>query len=394
MIRLAVVSRSISKNQIRFFRSSSVAPLSSTAPAASLASQQSSTAGRPLGEASTSSSSSQNTLWLASGVLASMAGLTIASNKNSSGIASCEEEPEEADPYDNLPEEDEPTHCSICKTYRQGPCRPYWRKVEACTKDNELGDSSKEKEESSESSSASSDTEANEEDKTKDPPCLKYMMPWIECATGYRNLYNWIEMDTNYTLGIADLEEEAGTSMCWKPGNEPVIDWTEWQTYVQENDWKPPSKEMRKQTRKDAKNQIPLWKTLDISEGDPETVSVTALVSTEEMDMPDNLLECAYAQDQNGQVIGFAYGQKSGTERKEGEDEEPYVALTIRLLPSKTTHVVLAASYLPPAEKSEGDDKQEPPKSRLYKSKPYKLKNVGRPEAKEARKDQVKEKQS
>ena len=29
-----------------------------------------------------------------------------------------EEEPE-IDPYDNLPEEDEPTHCSICLTYRQ-----------------------------------------------------------------------------------------------------------------------------------------------------------------------------------------------------------------------------------------------------------------------------------
>ena len=46
--------------------------------------------------------------------------------------------PSIADPYENLPEEDEPTHCSICLTYRQGPCRPYWRKVEACTKDNEL----------------------------------------------------------------------------------------------------------------------------------------------------------------------------------------------------------------------------------------------------------------
>lgn len=33
-----------------------------------------------------------------------------------------EEDPEaepEIDPYDNLPEEDEPTHCSICMTYRQ-----------------------------------------------------------------------------------------------------------------------------------------------------------------------------------------------------------------------------------------------------------------------------------
>ena len=30
----------------------------------------------------------------------------------------------EIDPYDNLPEEDEPTHCSICLTYRQVGCSP------------------------------------------------------------------------------------------------------------------------------------------------------------------------------------------------------------------------------------------------------------------------------
>jgi hypothetical protein len=207
-------------------------------------------------------------------------------------------------------------------------------------------------------------------------------MPWIDCATSYRNLYNWIEMDTNYTLGIADLEEEAGVSMCWAPGNEPVVDWTEWQTYVQEHDWKLPTKAARKQTKANATKQIPLWKTLDISNGDVETISVTALVSTEEMGIPENHLECAYAQDQNGQVIGFAYGQKSGSDRKEGEEEQPYVTLTIRLLPNKTTHVVLAASYLPPHDK-ESSSEEDPPKSRLYKSKPYSLKKMGKLEKKE-----------
>jgi hypothetical protein len=33
-------------------------------------------------------------------------------------ILEVDDEPE-IDPYDNLPEKDEPTHCSICLTYRQ-----------------------------------------------------------------------------------------------------------------------------------------------------------------------------------------------------------------------------------------------------------------------------------
>ena len=42
--------------------------------------------------------------------------------ENSKYIVGDDREPE-IDPYDNLPEEDEPTHCSICLTYRKvGPC--------------------------------------------------------------------------------------------------------------------------------------------------------------------------------------------------------------------------------------------------------------------------------
>ena len=31
-------------------------------------------------------------------------------------------EEKEEDPYDNLPDEDEPTDCSMCNTLCQGPC--------------------------------------------------------------------------------------------------------------------------------------------------------------------------------------------------------------------------------------------------------------------------------
>ena len=90
---------------------------------------------------------------------------------------------------------------------QKGPCRPYWKKVEACTKDNE----SKEKKKDDDDDNVSDDAGKKNDDKDDDPSspstrCFKYMMPWIDCASKYRNLYTLIEMDTNYTEGIEELE--------------------------------------------------------------------------------------------------------------------------------------------------------------------------------------------
>lgn len=284
---------------------------------------------------------------------------------------------EEVDPYDNLPEEDEPTHCSICLTYRQGPCRPYWRKVERCTKDNEL-----KKDDGEGSDKGPSDNDEGE-DEEADPPCLKYMLPWIDCASGFRNLYNLIELDTNYTMGIADLENDASKNLCWAASKTPPVDWSAWAAYRQENpDWKLPAKTEKSESPEHAS----LWKTLDQSK-DPVLVEVTATV---DMFEGEGILECAYAQDQDGNVIGFQYGTKPSeafdTEKKEkeGDEEEakkePTVTLKIRILPERTRTITIAAAYTQPPSEEEKESKDMKKDSSfqsiIFKSKPVALNKV------------------
>jgi hypothetical protein len=282
----------------------------------------------------------------------------------------------EEDPYDNLPEEDEPTHCSICMSYRQGPCRPYWRKVEACMKANE----SPKKEEGGDDDGDDKKKEEEEEsdEPRPDPPCFKYMMPWIDCAQGYSNMYNLIELETNYAEGIADLEKEATQSLCWSPLHEPKIDWSTWQTYVEENEeWKLPKKKKTTSSSSDSEKveKVTLWKTLDQSK-DPEMVNVEATVA---MTLGEGVLECAYALDQDGNVIGFSYGTRpSEAAEKKGADkhENPSVPLTIRIVPTRTRRVTIAASYTQP--KKEDADEKDPRENHSYKSRPYSLKKMAK----------------
>jgi hypothetical protein len=297
-----------------------------------------------------------------------------------------------ADPYDNLPEQDEPTHCSICLTYRQGPCRPYWRKVEACTKDNELPDKE-------EDDATNTDPQQDDEQKP-DPPCFKYMLPWIDCASSYRNLYALIELDTNYTEGIVDLEATASDHLCWVSGQEPfTIDWSNWIEYVEilNPQWKLPSSSSSSSS---SENSVALWKTLDQS-SDPELVQVEAKVPTI---FGGGVLECAYALDQDNHVVGFAYGTKPSeaarkhhkandddNDNNDDDEDDPTVTLTIRLLPERTKHIVIAAAYTQVVTSTststatkdnnnttekDGRKNSTTEQSHVYKSKPYRLDDV------------------
>jgi len=230
----------------------------------------------------------------------------------------------EIDPYDNLPEKDEPTNCSICLTYRQGPCRPYWRKVEACTKENEEKIKQEEKEEEDSKKEYNDKNNEEEEDqRSSDPKCFKYMMPWIDCASRYRNLYNLIEMDMNFTEGVKDLEATS-LHFDWSSGMEPNIDWTNYKSHVllADTDDGDASESSESNSNKESQAQLPqlssspnyatgtttattLWKTFDTTLGDPELITVEAKVPAT---MGGGILECAYALDQHNNVIGFAYG--------------------------------------------------------------------------------------
>jgi hypothetical protein len=149
--------------------------------------------------------------------------------------------------------------------------------------------------------------------------CFKYMMPWIDCASKYRNLYTLIEMDTNYTEGILELEATS-RHFCWVPGQEPKIDWSNWQqSGTEEEEEEKADSKITKKTNDDADDDddastdlisnVKLWKTLDPALGDPKLITVEATVPAT-INSGLGILECAYALDQDNNVIGFAYGTK------------------------------------------------------------------------------------
>eukprot|EP00978_Attheya_sp_CCMP212_P006118 scaffold13787_cov59-Attheya_sp.AAC.7 len=107
------------------------------------------------------------------------------------------------DPYADLPDQDEPTTCTICKINRQGPCRSVWRKFEHCMKDHG-GKKKKEAE------------NADSHDEQKQPSlgeaCDRYMLPWLNCVQQHRNLYTLFTNNMYQHEYVDGLEESFAVS--------------------------------------------------------------------------------------------------------------------------------------------------------------------------------------
>jgi hypothetical protein len=220
------------------------------------------------------------------------------------------------------------------------------------------------------------------------------MMPWIDCASRYRNLYNLIEMDMNFTEGIKDLETTS-LHFDWSSGMEPNIDWTNYNIHVllADADNGDASESLESNSNNESQAQLPqlssspnyatgtttattLWKTFDTTLGDPELITVEAKVPAT---MGGGILECAYALDQNNNVIGFAYGTKPSDaaavqqqqqihEENNNKEDMEMVPLGIKLAASRTEHITLAASYTYPSPFGNNDKKDNGVESHLYKS--------------------------
>ena len=112
--------------------------------------------------------------------------------------------------YEDLPEEDEPTSCTICLINRRGPCRLPWRKFERCMKDH-----GREEEDSKESSGRDGDGEgggkgeaSGEEEGGLAAKCDVLMLPWLDCIQSHRNTYTLIT-NSFYQEEYVDRLEDA-----------------------------------------------------------------------------------------------------------------------------------------------------------------------------------------
>lgn len=249
-----------------------------------------------------------------------------AASASARNVTEDKDEDDEDDPYANLPEQDEETDCSMCKTFRQGPCRDEWRRLERCFKDHT-------------SSSSSNDTD--EGGGGAGVHCLRYFTPHQNCLSDYVNLYQLISLDMKQELvNNAEKAVTVHERRWWSSPSDddengyegtPVsVDWSRWKEFYQEvgpsfqqtvllpqessesssTDNKASSSSKRKsgKTTKlgDKSEQLPLWKRLPLAT-EPVLIATTATLPLQQENM---MLKIAYAIDQDGFVLGLGYNQQ------------------------------------------------------------------------------------
>jgi hypothetical protein len=188
-----------------------------------------------------------------------------------------EEDDGGVDPYDNLPDEDEETSCSMCKTFRKGPCRPFWRKLEHCFKDHE-------------------------KEKDGAEQCMRYFNPHHQCLGKYTNLYQLVSLEAKQEL-VDDTEKSVSKDER-RPWN-PEIDWTMWKRFCHEDN----GLALKPQTIPSANKDAPYWKRL------PDDVEPLLITLSSNLPLEDTnglLLKVAYAVDQDGFVLGFSFNNEYG----------------------------------------------------------------------------------
>ena len=234
------------------------------------------------------------------------------------------ENDEDEDPYANLPEEDEDTDCTMCQTFRQGPCRPFWRKLERCFKDNE------------------SSSDGGDENSSAASNCVRYFTPHQNCLSNYTNLYQLISLDLKQEL-VNDVVEPAVSPGERRPflASDVAVDWTRWRQFYAEMG--PSFRQTVNHHRTTEPATTPLWKRLPSSSSssssagtnnnnEPAAMVEPVLILTKAtlpvrpptVDAKKNaadsssnhhhnmLLKIAYAIDQDGFVIGLSYNSHYG----------------------------------------------------------------------------------
>lgn len=257
------------------------------------------------------------------------------------------------DPYADLPLEDEETDCSLCKTFRQGPCRPFWRKLERCFKDSSssnddatnqvspaVTDSDTENQQDIGDDDASRNTgsSSNSNKGSAGERCLRYFTPHQNCLSNYINLYQLIGLQQKQSLvEDAELAMAPHERRFWDNDStlatrhtsaddnddEVRVDWKPWQAFCVEagsSFTQCIPKNPNSHDNKMVKHILPLWQRLP-SDTEPVLVSTpcsvpTLVVESNNTDDKNDLatkypmiLKIAYALDQDGMVLGLAYNE-------------------------------------------------------------------------------------
>ena len=248
-----------------------------------------------------------------------------------------------SDPYANLPATDEPTHCTICRTNRNGPCKNLWRKFEYCMKDNPP--KRQEDDNGSANENGKEPPPASEDDR-----CNKYMMDWIPCVRSNFMLYAMFanQVDADYYDKIEQrLLENNNVVKEWK-ADDIDVDWSDYLSMLQAEHMN-----IVDVYTADQRVSEPLWK-----EGDTDetllAVEVFVRVNLQDDDLP---IAICYARDDIGSIIGVGHFKQQDEEGNQITEN----AMTITFRPNKTRRIQLFKLY----EEELGDDEPERPLKKI-----------------------------
>ena len=227
---------------------------------------------------------------------------------------------------DILNEEDDETTCTICLLNRQGPCRPFWKKVEWCMKHHE-----KKQDNHDETS-----TEDNTASSSLGQHCDKYMIPWLNCVQSYRNTYT-VLMNKMYQQEFIDPMEasiaDKDRVLFDQIQPDSFLDLDEWKQYcagahdAQQHSTKDKDDSMSN------KDQFLIPASAKVNLVDPETKRPVMI---------------AYIRDQSGNILGYDQFRKEKEALKNHDDHETLLGVasfTFYIDPETTQEIQVFALY-------------------------------------------------
>ena len=307
--------------------------------------------------------------------------------------------------YDDLPPEDEPTHCTICMINRLGPCRPHWRKFEHCMKDNSPsdndGDNNNKDDDAVSPSSSSSSSKSME-------MCDEFMFPWLQCVQSHRHLYTLMTNHVFQREYIHDfLIDCAKKNIRAKKWEDPPVDWEPLWEYAREtgltvSDFigSGSTAEMQHVLGRllqlgklnldrlvVGSAHVPEWSPdeppqypIDPTTGEElplELVDLSVPIDLSSVDFPDKEngweIDLAYASDEKGRVLGF----EQFTKKPQDDDDDNTARLVFSVQPNRTRRIVLYKIFkrkLPQQQQQQqGKDNDNEYEYFMYFSKSYAL---------------------
>jgi len=254
---------------------------------------------------------------------------------------------QDEDPYDHLPDHDDETTCTICLLNRQGPCKPYWRKLEWCMKHN--------LEKKHEGTSSSGGGEH----------CDKYMIPWLQCVQSYRNTYT-VLMNQMYQKDYIDPVEasihDQDKVLFNKVHPDSFLDLDDWKLYkVREK--MDPNEGLTIANKKSTTQDVVVTAATNDIQHEEDTVldppDVFLIAASAKVNLIDPTTKrpvtIAYIRDQNRQVLGFDQFKKEKEERKKEHGgillDSDVATFTFYIDPQTTQSIQVFALY-----ESQGND--------------------------------------